>query len=298
MATVYTAAVTGQPFLDLMPINTSFAEFQPQTTVRSAPISPPVSPSSLARPPTPGRGPLSSHPATPLVGGSYFPCSHSYKSSSSYKASSETTSTRSTQSRRDSLLWSSPSPTSQKCTTPTQPQHRRRDSASVKRLLSFATLRKSFMGLGGADNTDSTTSLPLPRAPFTGYEDLYTAIPFSGQGHRPSTPSLSSSTTVSSLNEPMVIHTYIPAPQPRTELESTKRKSGSWFRRASGLFMVDSDFTQLENITATTPSRPMSAMGFERIMSPAPVLPDVGSLRGGRLTDGVFAGEDIFGVGR
>ncbi|GAB7339375.1 hypothetical protein MBLNU457_6015t1 [Dothideomycetes sp. NU457] len=297
MATVFTAAGTGQPFLDLMPINTSFAEFQSHTAVRSAPISPPVSPNSLARPPTPGRGPLSSHPATPLSGGSYFPSSHSYKSSGSSKASSETTSTRSVQSRRDSFLWSSPSPTSQKCTTP-QSQHRRRDSASVKRLLSFATLRKSFMGLGGTDNTDTTTSLPLPRAPFTGHEELYTADPFSSPSHRPSTPSLTSSTTTSSLNEPMVIHTYIPAPQPRTELESNKRKSGSWFRRKSGLFMMDSDFTQLRDVTETTPSRPMSVMGFERIMSPAPVLPDIGSLRGGRLTDGAFAGEDIFGVGR
>jgi len=62
--------------------------------------------------------------------------------------------------------------------------------------------------------------------------------------------------------------------------------------------MMDSDFTQLQNVTETAPSRPMSAMGFERMMSLAPVLPDIGSLRGGRLTDGAFAGEDIFGVGR
>ena len=296
MATVYTAAGTGQPFLDLMPINTSFAEYQKHhhTTVGSAPISPPLSPSSsLARPPTPGFGPLSSHPATPVNGGSYFPPPSSYKSSGSPKSSSETASTKSTNQRRDSILYLPPSPASQKCQTPPPPpQLRRRDSAGVKRLLSFATLRKSFMG-GDSSNGNSNISLPLSRTPTASYENAYTINP----SRRPSSPSLSSSTTNSSLNAPPVIHAYIPAPQPRTVPQLRKRKSASWFRRKSGLFMMDSDFKELENVTET-PSRPATAIGFERMLSPAPVLPDVGSLRGGRLTDGAFAGEDIFGARR
>jgi len=152
--------------------------------------------------------------------------------------------------------------------------------------------------MGGNNSTgNSTISLPLSRTPTVSYDNAYTTFPINSQSRRPSSPSLSSSTTNSSLNAPQVIHAYIPAPQPRTVPQLRKRKSASWFRRKSGLFMMDSDFQEQENQTESAPSRPATAMGFER-MSPAPVLPDVGSLRGGRLTDGAFAGEDIFGGGR
>lgn len=292
MATVYTAAGTGQPFLDLMPINTSLTEYHQATIVHTAPASPPVSPNSLARPPTPGFGPLSSHPPSPISIGSYFPSqATTHRAQGSPKSSSDSTSRKSSHYKADSALYLPISPVSQKCPSPSPPppQLRRRDSAGVKRLLSLATLRKSFMG--------STSSLSLSRSPTNGYENAYTTEPVNSRSRRPSSPSLSSTTSSTSMNTtPLpVIYTNIsasqlsqprtvPQPQPQPQPQLRKRKSASWFRRKSGLFMVDNDGSLQEQ-----PARPSTAMGLERVLSPAPVLPAVDS-----LTGGVFANEDIF----
>jgi len=88
-------------------------------------------------------------------------------------------------------------------------------------------------------------------------------------------------------------------PQPR------RRKSGSWFRRKSAIFFMEGDSdiveeTQQEqhkHIRTDTPLK-ISAPIYEP-PAPAPSLPHINALRGGSLTDGAFASDDVFtGIGR
>lgn len=85
--------------------------------------------------------------------------------------------------------------------------------------------------------------------------------------------------------------------------ELKKRKSGTWYKRKSGFFTLETGELEENNhrldSVAESQSRPDTAAQRPVAAAPPPTLPDVGALKGGTLTGGSFAGEDIFAdIGR
>lgn len=245
-------------FLSFTPVDMSLTA---GTSIPAPPASPPQSPGGLgARPPTPGGGPLSSHPTTPIEKSRWSP----------------PTSTRPSLNTPPISVTDSPTLSSKKIQTdyfrpplsPASANTQRRNSTGVRKLLSLSSLRNSF--------SSSRTSLALST------QQSNTSHPSEPITHgikRPSSPSIISSA---------------PSQQPP---QLRKRKSGSWFRRKSAMFMVDED-GMLDSVEESKQSRPATALP-QMTGPPAPRLPDVGTLRGGRLTGGTLAGDDIFAsIGR
>ena len=359
----YKPSPYNSPLLDFEPLDMSLMVAD-DTPFPGGLASPPLSPSGIARPPTPGGGPLSSHPATPVNGGSYFPPPPVEKPAtpprsdhkSDYKSSTDSSHKSSYRPRVDSAVTRTPlSPASANSQfTPPQPQphpsiskHRRRDSSGVRKLLSLTSLRNSLSG-------GSRSSLSLQRTPtISAPEQLYTADVF-GTNNPRRRPSLSSHSIMSSFMttdtsaspSPTYTSTTTTNNNPHTSYQAQvqggrsppqpqlrKRKSVGWFRRKSGLFMLDDAMDNDSHVTATAqenvrPSPEAQALQFGRSgsvvrspysavspqvyddenfarrspspsSSPPPTLPNVASLKGGRLTGGRFAGEDVFAsIGR
>jgi len=324
MTTSQRSTNNGRPILDFKPLNMSLTK---GTSVPTPLASPPLSPVGIARPPTPGGGPLSSHPATPVNGGSYFPPppqSTTGKPSTTPKSSTDSESSK----RVDSVLRAPLSPISPNVQATPSPTVRRRDSFGVRKLLSLSSLRNSLAG-------NSRTDLSLKRTNTTGLENMSHLEASKDNGRRPSSPSLYTSSLRSASsghNCPPTSQSYsatvqggVPSQQPQLR----KRKSGSWFRRKSAIFFMEGDSNELQEESQETQERPrVQNHKHSRTESPlriseplyspvklsqpiydqeqiytlppqAPSLPQVNALKGGSLTDGAFAGDDVFtNIGR
>ena len=188
-------------------------------------------------PPTPGGGPLTSHPATP-------PATETESTGYNEKPTSEPNRGRTDSFRTDTSPASAAHLSS-------SPQTQRRPSR-VRKLLSLTNLRGSF--------SSSRTSLSLPRGS--------NETPHTNGVKRPSSPSTTS----------------IPASSiaPRPQLR--EKKSGNWFKRKSSLFLLSDGLDPVDE------SYPPDTRESKRLKesSPAPLLPEIGSLSGGRMSGGDF----------
>lgn len=243
------------------------------TSIPAPSSSPPLSP--FARPPTPGGGPLSSHPTTPIDLAHCWSPPFEWSSSSNVhtppKSSAESAVTSSTRTRNDSAQSTFRQPL-----TPASANTQRRDSSKVKRLLSLSSFRNSF----SSSRTSLLLSTPPPSTDNT--PEYTTNKIYTYQGtKRPSSPSIFDAESRSPVGR---------TPQLR------KRKSGffGFSRRKSGLFMFDSvddaENDRLDKGLEGNDNSPKTAA----TTTPAPMLPRVKG-----ITNGALDGDDIFAtVGR
>lgn len=219
---------------------------------------PPRTPSK--EPPTPGGGPLTSHPTTPeKIPGAY-------PSSSSSNKDSEHDTPEKSQIDMDPTILRSATNDSSPPPPPPQQQQILRKPSGVRRLFSMSNLRTSFSG--------SRTSLALPRAS-TDYR------PSTSVNDRPFTPSMSSTNSGSPV-------------QPKQPYQSSlqrKRSGGGWFKRKSSLLWMNNDGV----LDAVDEDREVDdARGAKRFKSAysMPLLPEISELGGGELSGGGELGFD------
>ena len=258
----YSTRPARKSFLTLSPVDFSLTA---GTSIPAPPDSPPRSP-AIARPPTPGRGPLSSHPTTPedlevAVGlpGAFPPTPEPEKEIIAKMSTSTAASTKQRE-RQDSFQTpGSPASAMQPPKTASYSPPAQRRPSGVRRLLSLNSLRSSF--------SSSRTSLAMPRESTESQPQQVNNL------KRPSSPSMSFSTTASTTHQPQqTLH---------------KKKSGSgWFRRKSGMFMLNEDHP--ETLAAVDENQRPDTRDSKRsrLHSPAPLLPEVSSLACGSLTGG------------
>jgi hypothetical protein len=150
--------------------------------------------------------------------------------------------------------------------TPTSPASAAQKSPNaqrpkgVRKLLSLTNLRASF--------SSSRTSLSQPRASNDTHPSHH-QTPTSTSFQRPPSPGAASSLA------PSTIVTVSGGPPLR------QKKSGNWFKRKSSMFLLSGD---LDTVEEGRPDTRESKRLKE--MSPAPLLPDIGALGGGRITGG------------
>ncbi|KAK4553596.1 hypothetical protein LTR86_009392 [Recurvomyces mirabilis] len=228
---------------------------------------PPRSPAGSARPPTSGGGPLTSHPATPEDMPGAYPITPSATRDlddlSKINTSMFTGRVEKADSFRTPYSPASAVPTNT-TSSPEQPQRR---PSGVRRLLSLSSLRSSF--------NSSRTSLSLPRQPSDAPAPAVNTL------KRPSTASIKS-------------HAESTNYQPRPDLR--RKKSSGWFKRKSGMFMLNDD-NILDAVDEST-SRPdtRDSKRLKETIEPAPLLPEVGTLKGGRIGNGEIGwDENLFG---
>lgn len=216
------------------------------TNIPAPEDTPPSSPSN--RPPTPGGGPLSSHPTILLerefaVPGAFPPTPEAEMEHQS-KLSTSTSGTVGNRDRAESYVTTPASPAS----TYQMPMHASppsmRRPSGVRRIFSMTNLRQSF--------NSSRTSLSL--RPGSSYQDV-----------APSEPSNFTTATPSTM-EPPSLHSSRPTNTLR------KKRSSSWFKRKSGFFAMDSDGT-LGMVSEDTREP-------KRWKETLPVLPEISTLVG------------------
>ncbi|KAK5680590.1 hypothetical protein LTS10_007523 [Elasticomyces elasticus] len=234
--------------------------------------SPPRSPAgSIARPPTSGGGPLTSHPTTPEdhhMPGAFPPTPEPEQDDSRNMPPPSFT-----KPRQDSFR-TPMSPVSTNPTTSSPDQAQRRPSG-MRKLLSLRSLRSSF--------NNSSTSLQIPPQTSSGGESHYNQEQQYNSRKRAKSPSIAS-TTASYSYQPSLA-----SQQPTLR----SRKSGSWFRRKSGMFMPTNEGF-LDSVEEN--QRPDTRDSKRLKEEPAPLLPEVGTLRGGRLGGGEIGwDENLFG---
>ncbi|KAK1061455.1 hypothetical protein LTR74_011082 [Friedmanniomyces endolithicus] len=251
--------------------------------------SPPHSPAgSFARPPTSGGGPLTSHPTTPedLYIPGAFPPTPEPELETNAKTS---TSTATTKGRQDSFRTPlSPIPTANTNLTIPSPDLPKRRPSGMRKLLSLTSLRSSF--------SSSRTSLQIPQS--SNEPQYQPPYPQYNARKRPVSPSIASATA--SYYQPS-IQSRAPQQQQRPALRS--KKSGSWLRRKSGMFLPSSSNAAVEDdgmLDAVDENQRPDTRDSKRLKEsesePAPLLPEVGTLRGGRLGGGEIGwDESLFG---
>ncbi|KAK3116300.1 hypothetical protein LTR53_003490 [Teratosphaeriaceae sp. CCFEE 6253] len=261
--------------LSVKPVNFSLTA---GTNIPAPLDSPPTSPAgSLARPPTPGGGPLTSHPATPVdVPGAFPPTLEPERGDAVFKKPSATSTTAAV--RKDSFrtpLSPASAAMSNQASPPEPPQRR---PSNVRKLLSLSSLRSSF--------NSSRTSLLLPRSSSDQHSQHSQQIHSQYNSlKRPSSPSIAS--TYASYQASVTTE--------RPQLRS--KKSGSWFRRKSGMFLRDAA-DDTGSLDAVDENQRPDTRDSKRLKEsePAPMLPEVGTLRGGRLGGGQIGwDENVFG---
>jgi hypothetical protein len=221
-------------FLSVTPVNYSLTE--------GTNIPPPT---ETLQPPTPGGGPLSSHPATP-------PESEKESIAEDTMSPTDTNNDRTYSFRTPT----SPASAAQLSSSPNAQRPK-----GVRKLLSLTNLRASF--------SSSRTSLSQPRASNDTHPSYATNTNTSYK--RPASPGATSSLAPS---------TVVSVTGGRPPLR--QQKSGNWFKRKSSLFLLNGDLDTVEE--AGRPDTRESKRLKE--MSPAPLLPDIGALRGGSITGG------------
>lgn len=259
--------------LSVTPIDYSLTE---GTNIPAPDNTPPRSPAAdIAPPPTPGRGPLNSHPATDYEESSHMdlvPQPSREKENGHSPPAARVMSS----DGNDSLHTTTSPPYAS-----SPPQARR--PSGVRKLLSLSNLRNSF--------SSSRTSLAIPRSSNDTYSTQHTT-PYNSSMHRPSSPSMMS-TTASSIGQSQQ---QMPPPPLR------KRKSnGNWFKRKSSLFLLNGN-GELDSVAEDSGNRPdtreskrMKSSGGgetvihrvppERKTTPPPLIPEIGQ--------GSFSGGDL-----
>jgi len=220
------------------------------TNIPAPPDTPPASPLASARPPTAGGGPLSSHPTSAEdIHDTIYPPTPDPETEGLAKMSTSTSSNNDTD-RADSFRTpTSPSSPRQKPSKSEQQKH----GQSVRKLFSLNNLRNSFSSSRTSLQTQNAAVETSPRQP--------QADPSSRPASR---------------------QTITPQMRPRA-------KSGSWFRRKSGMFLMKEEGSDLD---AVVEDRPASRKSMEQTKqtkedhSPAPLLPEIGNLGSGTTTGG------------
>ncbi|KAK4993708.1 hypothetical protein LTR50_000319 [Elasticomyces elasticus] len=257
-------------FLSLTPVNVSLTA---GTSIPAPPDSPPLSClrsySNIARPPTPGGGPLSSHPTSPIDAFSDdYMTLGSFPPTPDASISSRKTSTAISPSRQDSVRpATSPvgstraqtrPPTSPSPLPPQQPppppasRHQLRRPGSVRKLLSLRSLRNSFIGIDRLQ-----PSLAPPEPIIHHHPDPTHLVPDCHPPKRPYSPN--------------------PTADDSTRPQLRKKKPAGWFRRKSGLFMFDADgeVRGVEHVQISAPileKRQISAPILEERPISAPLM--------------------------
>jgi hypothetical protein len=150
----------------------------------------------------------------------------------------------------------SPASAAQHSSSPQDP----RRAGGVRKLFSLTNLRSSF--------SSSRTSLSIPRQS----HDTHHQPQYQNGVKRPSSPSMAS-TTAASTTAPSSL-----ASKPQLR----QKKSGNWFKRKSGMFGLD---TELEAVDEN--QRPDTRESKRlKDTTPAPMLPEIGSLGGGTSIGG------------
>jgi hypothetical protein len=280
-------------FLTLTPVDFSLTD---GTNIPAPPDTPPRSPSPipLARPPTTGGGPLSSHPtsAEDIRSATLLPPTPDPENEA-FANMSTSNSSNHDMDRSDSFRTpGSPASANQKPSKAEQ----QKQGQSVRKLFSLNNLRNSFSSSRTSLQSQNTSSVETsPQPP-----------------------------QADSFKRPTSGHTITPQMRPRS-------KSGSWFKRKSSMFMFngngDLDVVS-EDRPATTaesakrmkedyspaPARevhspapakeaqhPVSVREaqisppMEVVHSPAPLLPEIGGLGNGNMSGGDLGwNEDMF----
>lgn len=255
-------------FLTLTPVEFSLTD---GTIIPAPPDTPPKSPAHipLARPPTAGGGPLSSHPTSAEdIRSATLPQTPDPENEPLTKASTSTSSNNdmSNDMDRTDSFRTPDSPASAK-----QKPSQQKQGQTVRKLFSLNNLRNSFSSSRTSvnhqnQNTSSTETSPQPPQ-------------------------------AESFKRPASGHTTTPQMRPRA-------KSGSWFKRKSSIFMFNGN----EDLDVVSEDRPATmAESTKRVKedhnpvsvrnaqisapvqvvhSPAPLLPEIGSLGNGNMGGG------------
>ncbi|CZT16008.1 uncharacterized protein RCC_01848 [Ramularia collo-cygni] len=251
------ASTSAQPrYTALPPVSIVNFSLTSGTDIPPPEDTPPASPEqNITRPPTPGGGPLTSHPTTEKVFSvpNTFPPTPDPEMEPHPKLSTSTAGTGfvGNRERADSYLTTStsaaptsPVPTSQMPMHASAPGTRR--SSGVRRIFSMSSLRQSF--------TSSRSSFSGGGRPGSSYQDV-SQLEASNY-----------TTTAPSATEPPYLHSSRP---PNT---LHKKRSSGWFKRKSGFFTMDSDGV-LGVVNEDT-------RGPKRVKETLPVLPEISSLGG------------------
>ena len=213
--------------------------------------SPPQTPADDIRPPTPGGGPLTSHPTTPdNVPTNLPPTPEPEKQSIS--------NTRAYQPKPDNFrtpMYPASASLNQQppYTSNGQQQQDQPRRKGVRKLLSLSNLRSSF--------SSSRTSLNLPR---TSHDNQSTISSLK----RPASPSMAS-TTASAWSE-------------RPPLR--EKKSGNWFKRKSGMFLhADMPLDAVDEASSRPDTRDSKRLKESK---PTSLLPELSAFGGGGFDDG------------
>lgn len=207
---------------------------------------PPKSPAYAARPPTAGGGPLSSHPTSAEDIAGTFPPTPEPENEGLAKMSSSTSSDRNLD-RADSFQ--TPASPASKTRTPSKTPEQKQGQ-SVRKLFSLNNLRNSF--------SSSRTSLHGNRA---------SSVETSPKQAQPE-----------SFSRPPSAQTIQPQMRQRS-------KSGSWFKRKSGMFMLNGG-ADLDAVVEDRPATRESEKKVEVDYQPAPLLPEIKTLGNGAANGG------------
>lgn len=190
------------------------------------PLSPTASMSPLVRPPTQGGGPLSSHPTTPIdMPGAWISTSdlvaQAEKPPSPSSSASRSLSAGVQPLRHDSFR------TPQ---IPASANRQRRPSSGVRKLLSLSSLRNSLLGSRNSVSDLSPASRSTSSHQVASHEDRPSSrVSSAGQGiKRSASPSVPSAAVDGSQHAPSPLR---------------KKKSASWFKRKSQIFLFSQDDT-------------------------------------------------------
>lgn len=221
------------------------------TPTTTPPLSPSTSMATLIRPPTHGGGPLSSHPTTPVdMPGAWISTSDLPSQSENQTCTPPLSSLDTPPSSASPSVVGGVEPKrTDSFRTPLEPASaniKRRGSKGIRKLLSLSSIRNSFLGGGGNAGSRSSSlniSLPIPKTS-AGVEEhgerLYSRA---SSAHYPQGIKRSASPSVSSSCQNDI-----------SEVSTSplhQRKSASWFRRKSQIFLSSTDDDSLAGAAET-----------------------------------------------
>lgn len=236
-------------YLTLTPVNVSLTA---GTNIPAPPDTPPKSPALLARPPTAGGGPLSSHPTSEDNIPQALPPTPEPETEAPAKVSTSTSSDHN-MDRTDSFNTPA-SPSSVHRNSPKPSEHKQ--TQSVRKLFSLNNLRQSF--------SSSRTSLHVAR---------------------PSTETSPRQPQQESFVRPASQQPAAPQMRPRS-------KSGSWFKRKSSMFMFNGGADLDAVVEDRPATRDSAHKIKEESHTPAPLLPELNSLGAGTSNGGDLGWDD------
>ncbi|KAF2165666.1 hypothetical protein M409DRAFT_23956 [Zasmidium cellare ATCC 36951] len=227
----------------------------------------------ISRSPTPGGGPLSSHPTNSMPDA--FPPTPEPEKDTASRPADTTMSSESNRDAADSFQ------------TPTSPSsaqnthdglhdspHARRPSG-VRRLFSLSSLRQSF--------SSSRTSLSVNRPGSSYAVSSYGTYTNNDSTPRSAVAPSMISTTASTAQAPS-LHSSKPSATLR------KKRSSNWFKRKSGFFTMNEDGV-LDVVSEDDGGR-SGAKRFKESSHRLPMLPEISTLGGGELNEGSLGWDE------